>query len=73
MKGKLENCNPEEGNTEENMSKMEALAVKNKELEAVSKKRDNELNQLKEEVYNTLRKPQILVRKQDIKNISIKY
>ena len=34
LKGKLENCNPTEGKKEENVTKMNELAVKNKELEA---------------------------------------
>ena len=60
LKGKLENGNPTEGKKEENMSKMKELAVKNKELEAVSRKRDKELNQLKEELLKYNEKTQNL-------------
>ena len=60
LKGKLENCNPTEGKKEENISKMKELAVKNKELEAVSRKRDKELNQLKEELLKYNEKTQNL-------------
>ena len=50
LKRKLENCKPTEGKKEENMSKINELAVKNKELETVSKKRYKELNQLKKKL-----------------------
>ena len=60
LKGKLENCNPTEGKKEENMSKMKELTVKNKELEAVSRKRDKELNHLKEELLKYNEKTQNL-------------
>ena len=76
MKGKLENCNPTEGKKEENMSKMKELAVKNKELEAVSRKRDKELNQLKEELLKYNEKTQNLNEEagyqKDINKILIK-
>ena len=39
LKGKLEDCKPTEGKTEDNMYKKKELAVK-KELATVSKKRD---------------------------------
>ena len=76
LKGKLENCNPTEGKKEENMSKMKELAVKNKELEAVSRKRDKELNQLKEELLKYNEKTQKLNEEagyqKDINKILIK-
>ena len=76
MKGKLENCNPTEGKKEEHMSKMKELAVKSKELEAVSKKRDKELNQLKEELLKYNEKTQNLSEEagyqKDINKILIK-
>ena len=49
LKGKQENCNPTEGKKEENRSKMEKTAIK--KIEAVSNKREKELNQLKEALF----------------------
>ena len=76
MKGKLENCNPTDGKKEENMTKIKELAVKNKELEAVSRKRDKELNQLKEELLKYNEKTQNLNEEagyqKDINKILIK-
>ena len=58
------------------MSKMKELAVKNKELEAVSRKRDKELNQLKEELLKYNEKTQNLNEEagyqKDINKILIK-
>ena len=45
------------------MSKINELALKNKELEAVTKKRDKELNQLKEELLKYNDKTQNLSEK----------
>ena len=58
------------------MTKMKELAVKNKELEAVSRKRDKELNQLKEELLTYNEKTQNLNEEagyqKDINKILIK-